>query len=186
MTTATVSAAATFPEWTPAVAAPAPAGQLCWARSAGICSFAHAGLAPKSLGTRCSGFTRTDGVMQLTPSSRLSKTPELLAPYNVASPLWGAKTVVLYPRAHRTEESSGSPEAHEFVSILGAAWLLMGQSTFTQTRSVQGQTAECCASGSQEPRPAQSVTLVDVNRRHRPNTMAARSTHRGLMTIGSG
>ncbi len=102
--------------------------------------------------------------MQLTPSSRLAKNPELLAPYNVCSPLWSAQTVLLDPRATRTQEATGSPEGHQFVSILGSAWLLMGQPNVAETRSVPGQTAERRPAGTREPRPSQMVTLVDINR----------------------
>lgn len=163
MTEAVVSAAATLPEWTPAVAAPAPAGLLCWARPAGVCNFAQAGgVSTEVAWDALWWFTRADGVMQLTPASRLTKAPELLAPYNVTSPLWSAQTVVLDPRAPRTEEFSGSPEAHQFVSILGAAWLLMGQPSFTDTRTVSAQTAERRTAGQE--RPTQMVTLIDINR----------------------
>lgn len=165
MTEAVVTAADTLPEWTPAAAAPAPNGLLCWARPAGTCSFAQ-GMAPSAevAWDAMWWFTRPDGVMQLNPASRLTKAPELLAPYNVTSPLWSAQTVVLDPRVPRTEESSGSPEAHQFISILGAAWLLMGQPSFTETRTLPAQTAERRTTAGREPRPTQMVTLIDINR----------------------
>jgi len=165
MTEAVVSAAETLPEWTPAVAAPSPTGLLCWARPAGTCDFAEGrGTSTEVTWDALFWFTRPDGVMQLTPSSRLTKNPELLSPFNVTSPLWGATTILLNPRAPRTEEATGSREAQQFVSILGSAWLLMGQTNFAETRTVPGQTAERRPSGSSEPRPSQMVTLIDINR----------------------
>ena len=108
MTTTVVEAAATLPEWTPALAAPAPAGLLCWARPAGMCRFSQAGgVSTEVTWDALWWFTRPDGVMQLTPSSRLTKNRELLDPYHVSSPLWSAKTVVLNPQAIRTEERDG-------------------------------------------------------------------------------
>lgn len=166
MTTTVVEAAETLPEWTPAVAVPAPAGLLCWARPAGTCSFTQGGGASTDVAwDALFWFTRADGVMQLTPASRLAKDRDLLAPFNVASPLWGTQTVVLNPQAIRTEESTKSTDAHQFVSILGAAWLLMGQKNFADTtRTVPGTIADRPAPGTRAPRPPQTVTLVDIRR----------------------
>lgn len=65
-------------------------------------------------------WTRPDGVVQINLSSRLTKRPDLLAPYSVKSPLRSGHTVVVNPAAIRTDEVMGSAEASRYVSILGA------------------------------------------------------------------
>jgi hypothetical protein len=40
------------------------------------------------------------------------------------------------PKQPHTEESNGTEAAHLFVSVAGAAWLLMGQLGVTETRSI--------------------------------------------------
>ena len=64
-------------------------------------------------------------VHQTTPTDR---------PYEVTTPLWPAHTIVINPKEPRTEEANG-PEAH-LVSVVGAAWLLMGQPGVTETRAI--------------------------------------------------
>ena len=40
------------------------------------------------------------------------------------------------PKQPRIEEANGTEAAHPFVSVVGAAWLLMGQPGVTETRSI--------------------------------------------------
>ena len=87
-------------------------------------------------GTRCWWWTRPDRMLQLVPSSRFTKQPELIAPYKVTTPLWPAHTIVIDPKQPRTEEANGTEAAHPFVSVVGAAWLLMGQPGVTETRAI--------------------------------------------------
>jgi hypothetical protein len=75
-------------------------------------------------------------MLQLVPSSRFTKQPELIAPFEVTTPLGAAHTIVINPREPRTEEANGTEAAHPFVSVVGAAWLLMGQPGVTETRSI--------------------------------------------------
>ena len=79
---------------------------------------------PKTIGVE---EPRPDGMLQLVPSSRFTKQPELIAPYEVTTPLWAAHTIVINPKQPRTEEANGTEAAHLFVSVVGAAWLLMGR-----------------------------------------------------------
>jgi hypothetical protein len=46
-----------------------------------------------------------------------------------------AHSIVINPKQPRTEEP-GTEAAHPFVSVVGAAWLLMGQPGVTETRSI--------------------------------------------------
>ena len=68
------------------------------------------------------------------PSSRFTKQPELIVPYEVTTPLWAAHTIVINPKQPRTEEANGAEGAHLSVGVVGAAWLLMGQLGVTETR----------------------------------------------------
>ena len=82
---------------TPAVAAPAPTGLLCWAKPAG--SVPWNALSPNDP-TEVSWdgvwwWSRPDGVLQIQPLSRLAKNPELLSPYGVSSPLWVTNPTLL-------------------------------------------------------------------------------------------
>jgi hypothetical protein len=62
--------------------------------------------------------------------SRRVKNPELLAPYQVSSPLWQTNpTLMVQPLVPRTAEVAGAADASPLVSVVGAVWLLMGQPT---------------------------------------------------------
>ena len=114
-------------------------------------------------------WTRPDGVLQIQPSSRLTKNPELLEPFGVQSPLWAAHTAVLNPAAPRTDEVIGSPEASHFVSILGAAWLLMGQPAVADTRTLN--------SGSD---PQRREPFIETGPRREPSTVTIIELRRPL------
>ena len=43
-----------------------------------------------------------------------------------------AHSIVINPKQPRTEEANGTEAAHPFVSVVGAAWLLMGQPGVTR------------------------------------------------------
>jgi len=166
-----VEASESLPEWTPAVAAPAPNGLLCWAKPADTVPWTAAGGGPHTDVTWDAmwWWTRSDGVLQLQPVSRLARNPELLAPYQVSSPLWAASTtLVVNPLVPRTEEATGSAEASRFVSILGAAWLLMGQPVMATTRALNtgpadGRPADP-APGAAPPQDPARVTIVELRR----------------------
>ena len=163
-----VDAAETLPEWTPALAAPAPSGLLCWAKPAGVVPFGPA-THIEVPSDAAWWWTRPDGVLQIQPSSRLTKNPELLEPFGVQSPLWAAHTVVLNPAAPRTDEVIGSLEASHFVSILGAAWLLMGQPAVADTRTLN--------SGSD---PQRREPFIETGPRREPPTVTIIELRRPL------
>lgn len=132
-----LDAADSLPEWTPGIAAPSPTGVLCWAKSAGVVPWnALSSTDPTEVSwDGLWWWSRPDGVLQLQPLSRLAKNPELLAPYEVSSPLWATNpTLMVQPLVPRTAEVAGSADASPLVSVIGAAWLLMGQPTVTATR----------------------------------------------------
>ncbi|WP_454232298.1 hypothetical protein [Mycolicibacterium fortuitum] len=162
-----VEAAEGLPEWTPSIAAPSPHGLMCWAKPAGYVPYGQALNYDLDVPWDAVFWrTRPDGVMQIVPASRLTKNQELLEPFGVKTPLWAAHTLVLNPEAIRSEESAGSSEAHRFVSVVGAAWLLMGQPGVAGTRTVGdpvSRNTESAAAGK-TPTAASTVTLVDLRR----------------------
>ncbi|OWM07725.1 hypothetical protein B7435_07290 [Mycolicibacterium peregrinum] len=162
-----VDAAEGLPEWTPAIAAPSPNGLMCWAKPAGHVPYGAALKYDLDVPWDAVFWrTRPDGVMQIVPASRLTKNQELLEPFGVKTPLWAAHTLVLDPEAIRSEEATGSSEAHRFVSVVGAAWLLMGQSGVAGTRTI-GDRAPATTDNSaaaKTPTAASTVTLIDLRR----------------------
>jgi len=58
-------------------------------------------------------------------SSCVPKYSEGPGTFGVRSPLWTAHTIIVDPKKPRTDEVVGFPHGHRFVSVLGAAWLLM-------------------------------------------------------------
>lgn len=164
-----LDAAATLPEWTPTLACPTPNGLLCWAKPAGTVPFG-----PRLTATTAVPWDavwwwmRPDGMLHMSPSSRFTKHPDLIAPFQVNTPLWSAHTIVIDPTQPRTEEANGTEAAHPFVSVVGAAWLLMGQPAVTETRAIADTTAAPRSNvGTPEIAPPPPVTLIDMRRPQR-------------------
>lgn len=167
-----MDAASTLPEWTPALVIPAPTGLLCWAKPAATVPYG-----PKSISTAdvpwdaVFWWSRPDGMLQLSPSSRFIKQPELIAPYQVNTPLWAANTIVINPKEPRTEEANHADDSQPFVSVVGAAWLLMSQPGVAEARTI-GNTGSGFrnAGGGTKPHvaPTPQVTLVELRRPARP------------------
>ena len=161
-----VGAADTLPAWSPALVAPALTGLLCWGKPAGAVPYSAPGKRVDVPWDAVWWWTRPDGVLQLQLASRLTKQPELLAPFEVRSPLWAGHTLVLNPTVPRTAEVMGSPEASQLVSIVGAAWLLMSQPAVTETRTLERSAPQRGeASGETGPRREPSnVTIIELRR----------------------
>ena len=197
-------AAETLPEWTPAIAAPAPTGFLCWAKSAGTTTWATPSVAQVEasltsgvysatpLGEADSStelpwdgivwWTRPDGLMQLMPCSRDSSAATMLRQARVSSPVWGSHTIMLNPAVPRTAEVQKSADAHHFVSGLGAAWLLMGQENVTETRTIGRPATPAPPSVDTDapdaetaPTTPPAVTIVELCRRTSPTDRSAGS-----------
>lgn len=167
-----VEAALSLPEWTPALAIPCPNGLLCWAKPAGLVPLGAPGSATADVNwDGVWWWTRPDGFLQLAPASRFAKHADLLKPYQVTTPLWAATSIVVDPRANRTAEANGSEDAHPFISVVGATWLLMNQAS-TQTRTLSDPFGTRLdeptrQKGSGTTLPAQ-VTLVDIRHSTEP------------------
>ena len=162
-----LDAADSLPEWTPAVAAPAPTGLLCWAKPAG--NVPWNALSPNDpTEVPWDGlwwWSRPDGVLQLQPLSRLAKNPELLAPYGVSSPLWVTNpTLLLQPLVPRTAEVARSAEASPLVSVIGAAWLLMSQPTVASTRVLGSAPSTQTEESSRAAADPNRVSIIELRR----------------------
>ena len=146
--------------------APALTGLLCWAKPAGAVPYSAPGKRVDVPWDAVWWWTRPDGVLQLQLGSRLTKQPELLAPFEVRSPLWSGHTLVLNPTVPRTAEVMGSPEGSHLVSIVGAAWLLMSQPAVIEIRTLgRGGPGSGDASGATGPRRESSnVTIIELRR----------------------
>jgi hypothetical protein len=164
-----VGAAADLPPWTPAEAIPAPNGLLCWAKPAGVVPYGTASVETINVGWDAVWWwTRPDGILQLQPVSRFTNHAELPNIGRVRTPLWATTTILLDPQHPRTEEANGSEEMHPFVSVVGAAWLLMSQSNFSETRVTEPTDVpppnDDGARVPGPPRERASVTIVELRR----------------------
>lgn len=82
-------------------------------------------------------WTPPDGLLQLQPLTRATNHPELLEPVG-NPPLWpAATTLVVDPATPRTDEVTGAPTSSRLISVIGAAWLLMGQPAVATTRTIE-------------------------------------------------
>lgn len=163
-----LDAADSLPEWTPAIAAPAPTGVLCWAKPAGDVPWnALSSTDPTKVSwDGLWWWSRPDGQLQLQPLSRLAKNAELLASYEVSSPLWATNpTLLLEPLVPRTAEVARSAESSPLVSVVGAAWLLMGQPTVAATRPLESSPRVRADgdSDAQHPNPDR-VSIIELRR----------------------
>ncbi|MGH3582674.1 MAG: hypothetical protein ACRDUB_13890 [Mycobacterium sp.] len=161
-----LDAADSLPEWTPAIAAPCPTGVLCWAKPAGVVPWNA--LSPDDPAEvtwdALWWWSRPDGVLQLQPLSRLAKNPELLAPYQVTSPLWATNpTLTVQPLVPRTAEADGAADASPLISVVGAAWLLMGQPTVAATRALEAPPRHRDDGAAIEPNSDQ-VSIIELRR----------------------
>lgn len=166
-----VDAAASLPEWTPALVTPCPNGVLCWAKPAGAVPYGPTPTATVEIPWDAVWWwTRPDGMLQLSPSSRFTTHPELIAPFEVSTPLWAAHTIVLDPRQPRTAEANGTEDAHPFISVVGAAWLLMAQPGVAEARAITDTAPPARPAGAAAATPGTrpQVTIVELRRPTRP------------------
>jgi hypothetical protein len=125
--------------------------------------------------TKCRGMQCGRGRVQmerfsfsLLPATRPRPRPCS----GVRSPLSSAHTIIVDPKVPRTDEVLSTPQAHRFVSVLGAAWLLMGQpnvaetSTFTDTSPPPRPRGDASTQSSPRERQPVTVTIVDLRGAH--------------------
>ncbi len=162
MTDLAVGAAASLPEWSPAAAIPAEFGLLCWAKPVGRFDWPVPGSDQRiempidaflwgvtGSGVAVSAAVRSDRIAaQLNPG--LARLPLLSHPMG----LWALEE----PVAHRLEGGAVSP-----LSVLGCAWLLMGQPSVSTVRVIGGGAAGSgdSAGGGADP---EAVSIIELRR----------------------
>ena len=158
MTDLAVSAAASLPEWSPAAAIPEEFGLIAWAKPVGTFDWPVPGSTQRqrmpvdlmSWGIRGSSV----GVGCAFRTDRFAKQLGPLARYPLISHpigMWDLED----PVSHRLDGGAVSP-----MSVLGSAWLLMGQVRIVETRTIAvpgaGQPAAGDAGGA--------VSLIELRR----------------------
>jgi hypothetical protein len=190
-----MSASKTLPSWTPAEAAPAASGLLCWAKPAGLVPYGQPAAATRHVAwDGVWWWTRPDGILQLQPASRFLKAPELLHQYLIKSPMWAAGTsIFLDPQNARTEEANGAEDMHPFISVVGAAWLLMSQPNIAETRDTEPAAPSPSPTNERATvtvplREPSSVTIVEMRRNladyKRSAAGSGRRQYRGRWLVG--
>lgn len=164
-----LAAARTLPSWTPAEAAPTPSGLLCWARPAGVVPYGDPTTTTNTVAWDAVFWrTRADGIMHIQLVSRFANHPKSVAGPPVRTPLWAASVIYLDPTSARTEEANGAEDMHPLISVVGAAWLMMGQRNITETRVTEPTPFSPPERGDlhadNPPQDPSSVTIIELRR----------------------
>lgn len=159
MTDLAVSAAASLPEWSPAAAIPEEFGLIAWAKPVGTFDWPVPGRAERirmpvdlmswgvrgsSVGVSCA--FRTERIAeQLNPG--LARLPLISHPVG----MWDLEE----PVSHRLDNGAVSP-----LSVLGTAWLLIGQPAVSARREIRATTGPSVAAGDD----ADVVSIIELRR----------------------
>ena len=162
MTDLATSAAESLPEWSPAAAIPEPFGLLAWAKPAGVFDWPVPGgteRIPMPVDALCWGVR--EGAVSVSCAFRTDRIADKLNPGLARLPLlshpmglWALEE----PVAHRLEGGAVSP-----LSVLGCAWLLMGQPSVSTVRVIGGGAAGSgdSAGGGADP---EAVSIIELRR----------------------
>lgn len=160
MTELAVSAAATLPPWSPAAAIPEEYGLMAWAKPVGVFDWPVPGSTQRTrmpVDVLCWGIR--SGRVGVSCAFRTERIAEQLNPGLARVPLishpigmWDLEE----PVDHRLDDGSVSP-----MSVLGSAWLLMGQVRITETRNIAAPDA---TGQAPQGNPATAVSLIELRR----------------------
>lgn len=156
------SAAETLPEWSPSAAIPDAFGLLAWAKPAGVFDWPVPGSAERiPMPVDAMAWRARDGQVGVSCAFRSDRLGGQLGPDVARLPLlshpigmWDLDE----PVPHRLEDGSKSA-----LSVLGAAWLLMSQVRFVETRTIRTGTTGGPAAAA-EGEPAATVSLIELRR----------------------
>lgn len=159
MTDLAVSAAASLPEWSPAAAIPEEFGLIAWAKPVGMFDWPVPGRAERirmpvdlmswgvrgsSVGVSCA--FRTERIAeQLNPG--LARLPLISHPVG----MWDLEE----PVSHRLDNGAVSP-----LSVLGTAWLLIGQPAVSARREIRPTTGPSAADRDD----GDGVSIIELRR----------------------
>ena len=180
-----LDASGDLPDWTPSEAIPARAGIMCFAEPLPPTEVggtpAHAWgpgpdgePVPPSAPLSGIAWATTGPQIQLYLLTRtedlLSAVPSILVPPTV--PLWVSAELDPLPALHAVRPADG--EAAAFLSMLGAAWILMQQPTVADQRPV-GPSIKAARRRNSDH---QDVTLIDLRRLEHKTTDTAEPVSR--------
>ena len=156
------SAAETLPEWSPSAAIPDAFGLLAWAKPAGVFEWPVPGSAERiPMPVDAMAWRARDGQVGVSCAFRSDRLGGQLGPDVARLPLLSHPIGVWdldEPVPHRLENGRKSA-----LSVLGAAWLLMGQVRFVETRTIRTGATAHPAEGM-EGEPAATVSLIELRR----------------------
>lgn len=160
-----LTAAPTLPEWTPLLALPSPSGILCWDKPAGI-TLAHESRTPLTF----------DAAYWDSHAGRL--TIHMLTRDDPDGVPWiGTRDVIIDTTQPRREECDRLPDAIPELSVLAAAWLLMGQPRVAESRPLRITDSAGAGRAGREP---SLVSVVDVRPRIAHPADEPGHAHRGF------
>ncbi len=156
------SAAKTLPEWSPSAAIPDAFGLLAWAKPAGVFDWPVPGSTERlTMPVDAMAWRACDGQVSVSCAFRTDRLDGQLGPDVARLPLlthpigvWDLDD----PVPHRLEDGRKSA-----LSVLGAAWLLMTQVRFVETRTISAD-ATGGARDAVAGQPAPTVSLIELRR----------------------
>lgn len=159
-------AAASLPKWTPRAAMPATSGLLCWAKSVAVSKI-------KSINGRIVDMPvdamtwnfNEDGSLAIGCCMRLDRGPRAMRQLDTRSPFLGASDEPI--DADLPQQRSDNSDVLQPVTLLGAAWLLMSQTTVSAKRRIQIDHSHTgirheVAPHEHQPDAAEYVSLVEL------------------------
>ena len=157
-----VTAAETLPEWSPSAAIPDALGLLAWAKPAGVFDWPVPGSDERiPMPVDAMAWRARDGQVGVSCAFRSDRLGGQLGP-DVARLSLLSHPIGVWdldePVAHRTVDGRKSA-----LSVLGAAWLLMSQVRFVETRTIRTGSTGGPAPAS-EGEPAAAVSLIELRR----------------------
>jgi hypothetical protein len=156
------SAAETLPEWSPSAAIPEPIGLLAWAKPAGVFEWPVPGSAERvPMPVDAMAWRARDGQVGVSCAFRSDRLGGQLGPDIARLPLLSHPIGVWdldEPVPHRLGDGRKSA-----LSVLGAAWLLMSQVRFVETRTIRTGAPGGPAAAT-EGELAAAVSLIELRR----------------------
>ncbi len=161
-----LGAATTLPEWTPRAAMPSSSGLLCWAKpAAGFTLHWESGVTDQMPSDAMAWYLRKDGTLQVLGACRVDRNEALRRQLGVDNPFMVGDGGRIDPdaplRAQLIDERSVP-----LILVLGAAWLLMSQTTVATSRRIPPPQALKAGNSAlrADASDRSAVSLIDLRR----------------------
>ena len=161
-----LGAATTLPEWTPRAAMPSSSGLLCWAKpAAGFTLHWESGVTNQMPSDAMAWYLRKDGTLQVLGACRVDRNEALRRQLGVGNPFMVGDGGRIDPdaplRAQLIDERSVP-----LILVLGAAWLLMSQTTVATSRRIPPPQARKAGNSAlrADASDRSAVSLIDLRR----------------------